>query len=107
VNKFSVSVDVHLVMDNYGTRKVTKVRTWLARHPRYHLHFTPTSDSWLNIVDGLFAELAEPFVRRRSYAAVRFLEKAMLGYSGQRNTDPSPLSGPPSGPDLGPGQTPF
>jgi len=41
--------DVHLVMDNYGTHKVTKVRTWLARHPRYHVHFTPTSGSWLNL----------------------------------------------------------
>jgi hypothetical protein len=44
--------DVHLVMDNYGTHKVNKVRTWLARHPRYHIHFTPTSGSWLNLGRG-------------------------------------------------------
>ncbi len=49
--------DIHLTMDNYGTHKVTKVRTWLARHPRYHVHFTPTSGSWLNLVERLFAEV--------------------------------------------------
>ena len=49
--------DVRLVMDNYGTHKVTKVRTWLARHPRYHVHFTPTSGSWLNLVERLFAQV--------------------------------------------------
>src|SRR5437660_1551429 len=55
--------DVHLVMDNYGTHKVSKVRTWLARHPRYHVHFTPTSASWLNLVERLFAEVTERRVR--------------------------------------------
>jgi transposase len=56
--------DVHLVMDNYGTHKVTKVRTWLTRHPRYQVHFTPTSGSWLNLVERLFAEVTERCVRR-------------------------------------------
>jgi transposase len=51
--------DVHLVMDNYGTHKVAKVRTWLARHPRYHVHYTPTSSSWLNLAERLFAEVTE------------------------------------------------
>ena len=51
--------DVHLVMDNYGTHKIEKVRNWLARHPRYHVHFTPTSGSWLNLVERLFAEVTE------------------------------------------------
>jgi transposase len=55
------------VMDNYGTHKVTKVRTWLARHPRYHVHFTPTSGSWLNLVERLFAEVTERCVRRGSH----------------------------------------
>jgi transposase len=50
-------LDVHLVMDNYGTHKVSKVRTWLARHPRYQVHFTPTSASWLNLVERLLAEV--------------------------------------------------
>jgi hypothetical protein len=49
--------EVHLVMDNYGTHKVSKVRTWLARHPRYQVHFTPTSASWLNLVERLLAEV--------------------------------------------------
>src|SRR4051794_14729148 len=67
--------DVHLVMDNYGTHKVNKVRAWLARHPRYHVHFTPTSGSWLNLVERLFAEVTERCVRRGSHTAVRALEK--------------------------------
>jgi transposase len=57
-------LDVHLVMDNYGTHKVTRVRNWLARHPQYHVHFTPTSGSWLNLVERLFAEVTERCVRR-------------------------------------------
>src|SRR3954451_3717920 len=83
--------DVHLVMDNYGTHKVNKVRTWLARHPRYHVHFTPTSGSWLNLVERLFAEVTERCVRRGSHTAVRALEKAMLNYLDQRNKDPKPF----------------
>jgi transposase len=83
--------DVHLVMDNYGTHKVTKVQAWLARHPRYHVHFTPTSGSWLNLVERLFAEVTERCVRRGSHAAVRALETAMLDYLDQRNRDPKPF----------------
>jgi hypothetical protein len=66
------------VMDNYGTHKVKKVRGWLARHPRYHIHFTPTSGSWLNMVVRLFAEVTQRCIRRGSHTAVRELEKAML-----------------------------
>ena len=83
--------DVHLVMDNYGTHKVTKVRAWLARHPRYHVHFTPTSGSWLNLVERLFAEVTERCVRRGSHTAIRSLEKAMLDYLDKRNKDPKPF----------------
>lgn len=83
--------EVHLVMDNYGTHKVSKVRTWLARHPRYHVHFTPTSGSWLNLVERLFAEVTERCVRRGSHTAVRALEKAMLDYLDERNRDPKPF----------------
>jgi transposase len=84
-------LEVHLVMDNYGTHKVSKVRTWLARHPRYHVHFTPTSASWLNLVERLFAEVMERCVRRGSHTTVRSLEKAMLEYLDQRNRDPKPF----------------
>jgi transposase len=83
--------DVHLVMDNYGTHKVDKVRAWLARHPRYHVHYTPTSASWLNLVERLFAELTQRCVRRGSYTAVRSLEKTMLDYLDQRNKNPKPF----------------
>lgn len=83
--------EVHLVMDNYGTHKVSKVRAWLARHPRYRVHFTPTSGSWLNLVERLFAEVTERCVRRGSYTAVRALEKAMLDYLERRNRDPKPF----------------
>jgi transposase len=83
--------DVHLVMDNYGTHKVNKVRTWLARHPRYRVHFTPTSASWLNLVERLFAEVTERCVRRGSHTATRVLEKAMLDYLDHRNKDPKPF----------------
>jgi transposase len=83
--------DVHLVMDNYGTHKVEKVRRWLARHPRYHVHFTPTSGSWLNLVERLFAEVSQRCVRRGSYTAVRQLEQAMLDYLDKRNRKPKPF----------------
>ena len=84
-------LEVHLVMDNYGTHKVSKVQAWLARHPQYHVHFTPTSASWLNRVERLFAELTQRCVRRGSHTAVRVLEKAMLDYLDQRNRDPKPF----------------
>jgi transposase len=84
-------LEVHLVMDNYGTHKVSKVQAWLARHPRYHVHFTPTSGSWLNLVERLFAEVTERCVRRGSHTAIRSLEKAMLDYLDQRNRDPKPF----------------
>ncbi len=83
--------EVHLIMDNYGTHKVSKVQAWLARHPRYHVHFTPTSGSWLNLVERLFAEVTERCVRRGSHTAVRHLEKAMLDYLDDRNRAPKPF----------------
>lgn len=84
-------LDVHIVMDNYGTHKVDKVRTWFLRRPRFHVHFTPTSASWLNQVERLFAEVTERCVRRGSHTAVRQLEKAMLDYLEQRNLNPKPF----------------
>jgi transposase len=84
-------LEVHLVLDNYGTHKVSKVRSWLARHPRYHVHFTPTGGSWLNLVERLFAEVTQRCVRRGSHTAVRSLEKAMLDYLDNRNRDPKPF----------------
>src|SRR6202142_789879 len=84
-------LEVHLVMDNYGTHKVAQVRGWLARHPRYQVHFTPTRGSWLNLVERLFGEVTERCVRRGSHTAVAALEKAMLDYLDQRNQNPKPF----------------
>src|SRR4029079_15849792 len=84
-------LDVHLVMDNYGTHKVSKVRAWLARHPRYHVHFTPTSGSWLNLVERLFAEVTERCVRRGTHTAIRSLEKRMTHNLTQRTQHPKPF----------------
>jgi transposase len=81
-------LDVHLVMDNYGTHKVAKVRSWFARHPRYHVHFTPTSGSWLNLVERLFAELTERCVRRGSHTGIRVLEKANARLLGPAQREP-------------------
>ncbi len=79
---------VHLIMDSYSTHEVSKVQTWFARHPRYHLHVTPTSANWLNLVERLFAEVADRCVPRGSHNAVRALERAMLEYLNQRNLHP-------------------
>jgi hypothetical protein len=84
-------LEVHLVMDNYGTHKVKKVRAWLARHPRYHVHFTPTGASWLNLSERLFVEVTQRCIRRGSFTAVRELEKSMLAYLDNRNQDPKPF----------------
>jgi transposase len=81
-------------VDNYGTHKVGKVRAWLTRYPRYHVHFTPTSGSWLNLAERLFAGVTERRVRRSSHTAVRALEKAMLDYLDRRNRDPTRSYGP-------------
>jgi transposase len=83
--------DVHLIMDNYATHKVNKVQAWLTQHPRYHVHFTPTSASWLNLVERLFAEVTERCVRRGSHTAVKKLENALLDYLDARNKKPKPF----------------
>ena len=84
-------LDIHIILDNYGTHKEAKVRRWFARHPRYHIHFTPTSASWLNLVERLFAEVTERCVRRGSHCAVKALEQAMLAYLEERNKNPKPF----------------
>jgi transposase len=80
--------DVHLIMDNYATHKHANVKAWLAEHPRYHVHFTPTSSSWLNLVERFFAEITNRRIRRGSFGSVRELIKAINGYIADRNRDP-------------------
>ena len=85
------TLDVHLVMDNYGTHKTPKVRDWFARHPRFHVHFTPTSASWINQVERWFATLTEKQIRRGSHRSTRQLEQAIRSYLDTYNADPRPF----------------
>jgi len=85
------ALDVHLVMDNYGTHKTPKVRDWFARHPRFHVHFTPTSASWINQVERWFATLTEKQIRRGTHRSTRQLEQAIRSYLDTYNSDPKPF----------------
>ena len=84
-------VDIHLVMDNYSTHKTPKVRRWLVRHPRYCLHFIPTSSSWLNQVERFFAEITEKRIRRGAFRSVLQLERAIVEYLEHHNANPRPF----------------
>ncbi|MCA3492206.1 MAG: IS630 family transposase [Rhodobacter sp.] len=83
--------DVHLVLDNYATHKTPEVKAWLEKHPRFKLHFTPTSASWLNLVERFFAEITTRRIRRGSYTSVDDLEAAIYDYLGQHNAKPKPF----------------
>jgi transposase len=82
---------IHLVMDNYGTHKTPAVSAWFARHPRFHLHFTPTSGSWLNLVERWFALLTERQIKRGSHRSTRELERAIRDYLAIYNQNPKPF----------------
>ena len=83
--------DVHLVLDNYATHKTPDVRAWLDKHPRFKLHFTPTSASWLNLVERFFAEITSRRIRRGSYSSVDDLEAAIYDYLAHHNETPKPF----------------
>jgi len=82
---------LHLILDNYGTHGHPKVREWLARHPRFVLHFIPTSSSWLNLVERWFAELTQKSVRRGSFHSVDDLEQAIAAFLDAWNANPTPF----------------
>jgi transposase len=84
-------LDVHLVLDNYGTHKTPSVKAWFARHPRFHLHFTPTSGSWLNLVERFFATLSTRQIKRGSHRSTRELEQAIRAYLDTYNQNPKPF----------------
>jgi transposase len=84
-------LDVHLILDNYGTHKTPRIHRWLARHPRFHLHFTPTSASWLNLVERWFALLSDKQIKRAAHASTRALEAAILAYIALSNSSPKPF----------------
>jgi len=84
-------LDIHLVLDNYGTHKAPAVKAWLAKHARFHLHFTPTSASWLNLVERFFAQITTKRIRRGIFASVAELQEAIHDYLDQHNAEPKPF----------------
>lgn len=84
----SSDLDLHLIVDNYGTHKHPRVRSWLRRHPRFHLHFIPTSSSWLNLVERWFRDLTDKRIRRGSFGNVRELIDAIKDYLDSHNQNP-------------------
>jgi transposase len=81
-------MDLHLVVDNYGTHKHPRVRSWLRRHPRFHLHFIPTSSSWLNLVERWFREITDKRIRRGSFRNISELIAAIKQYVENHNQNP-------------------
>ena len=86
-----LELEVHVIADNYATHKHPKVKRWLARHPRFHMHFTPTSSSWLNVIERFFRELTDKRLRRGAFPSVRQLIQAILAYIEAHNDDPRPF----------------
>lgn len=84
--------DLHVIVDNYATHKHVAVTEWLKRHPRVHLHFTPTSSSWLNLVERFFAEITQKAIRRGVFRSVRELEEAIRAFLAHRNEHPRPYT---------------
>jgi transposase len=89
--EFPGDMDLHLIVDNYRTHKHDNVNEWLERHPRFHLHFTPTSSSWLNLVERWFRELTEKAIRRGVFYSVPDLTTAIQQYLDAHNDDPKPF----------------
>ena len=82
---------MHLVLDNYSTHKTPAVHAWLAKHPRFKLHFTPTSASWLNLVERFFAEITRRRIRRGVFTSVADLKEAIHDYLERHNANPKPF----------------
>ena len=84
-------LDVHLVVDNYATHKTPEIQKWLIRHPRFHLHFTPTYSSWLNLIERWFAELTNKWLRRGTHRSAKELESAITAWVDNWNDEPKPF----------------
>lgn len=85
------ALDIHVVLDNYAAHKTPSVRLWIARHPRWHLHFIPTHSSWLNQVERFFAKITQERIRRESFRSVNHLRQTMLSYIEEHNKAPKPF----------------
>ena len=83
-------LDIHLIADNYCTHKHGKVRAWLEVNPRFHMHFTPTGSSWMNLIERFFADLTRDVVRAGSFRSVKQLIKEIELYLAERNKAPKP-----------------
>jgi transposase len=84
-------LEIHAILDNYAAHKTAKVRQWIARHPRWHLHFIPTHSSWLNQVERFFARITDQRIRRESFRSVQHLKEAILDYIKHHNKNPKPF----------------
>jgi len=84
-------LNVHIIVDNYGTHKTAIIRKWFAKRPRFHIHFTPTYGSWINLVERWFAELTNKRIRRGVFRSVKDLEAAIREYIDVHNEDPKPF----------------
>jgi transposase len=84
-------LDIHLICDNYGTHKTPAIRAWLAKHPRFHLHFTPTGSSWINQVERWFAFLTDQKIRRGAHKSVQALEADIRAWIADWNSHPRPF----------------
>ena len=84
-------LDLHLIVDNYATHKHPKVQSWLKRHRRFHVHFIPTSSSWLNLVERWFREITDKRIRRGTFRNVEQLKQAIMAYIERHNQSPKPL----------------
>jgi len=89
--EYPVELTLHIVMDNYGTHKTPEVARWLKKHPRFVCHFTPTSSSWLNLVERWFRELTEKAIRRGAFGSVPDLEQAIADFLAAWNKEPRPF----------------
>ena len=85
------ALDIHCIADNYATHKKQEVKDWIANHPRFHLHFIPTSSSWLNLVERWFAKITTERIRRGAFTSVPQLERAIYDYIERNNADPKPF----------------
>jgi len=84
-------LDAHVILDNYGTHKAPTIHRWLVRHPRFHLHFTPTGSSWINLVERWFGILTEKQIRRATHRSTRELVDAIMQYISINNEHPKPF----------------
>ena len=87
----AADLDIHVILDNYGTHTHANVQQWLEHHPRYHLHFTPTGASWVNLVERFFSEITERRLRRGTFRSVPELVGAITSYIKIRNRAPKPF----------------